>query len=128
MLYNISMEKENFDPILESEIQQLARRVESKRDEVNFEAGAAVRESVSERIAEVLPEAKREFSILPGYAAEIPAEMKLRVEQIVDQFWHDGNLLAATTQAQKAGGLALDLFHDLLSGWAHDILKSKGLL
>src|SRR3989344_2432779 len=89
---------------LEKEIKELTKEIEQSG---NLEQGKeAIKEAIGERIyksplppeteqaSQAQPQTSKEkakdTSSLPSYAGKLPAEAKLRAEQILDLAWHKG--------------------------------------
>ena len=66
-------------------------------------------------------------SALPNYLQKEPAEVKLKVEKLLDLAWHSGIKIAAM-EARDSGPIVLDAFHDALTDKIYNELKQKGLL
>lgn len=66
-------------------------------------------------------------SILPPYAANLPEELQLKVEKLVDMAWHKG-IDAAIAEARKSGPMVVDMLHDSLTGKIYDEMEKRGLL
>ena len=66
-------------------------------------------------------------SILPPYAANLPEELQLKVEKLVDLAWHKG-IDTAIVIARQSGPMVLDLLHDSLTGKIYDEMEKRGLL
>lgn len=65
--------------------------------------------------------------ILPQYLQQEPAEIQLKVEQLVDLAFHKG-IDASIAEARKSGPFILDALHDSLTTKVYDELKSRKLL
>ena len=65
-------------------------------------------------------------SVLPGYAVQAPADIKLEVENLIDEAFHEG-IAKAVGRARRSSPFVLDAFHDALSGELHEELKNRGL-
>jgi len=63
---------------------------------------------------------------LPGYAVQAPADIKLEVESLIDEAFHEG-VAKAVGKARRSSPFVLDAFHDALSGKLHEELKNRGL-
>lgn len=66
-------------------------------------------------------------SVLPGYLQQEPAEIQLKVEELVEVAIHKG-LEASITEAKKFGPFILDALHDTLTTKIYDELKSRKLI
>ncbi len=124
--------KIEWHPALEQEMKELSGKIQGKI-EVGRNGREATREVVGERIAREIPDfipkkGELSISVLPEYADAVSPELRLEVEKIVDDYWHDGNILKAVNAAAGKGAAVLDLFHDTLTGKMHDALKTEGLL
>jgi hypothetical protein len=118
-------------PALEAEISRLSAEI-LRRREGGVEGREALKQSLEEGReragAPQPPEQISKETVLPGYALGDSPETRLFVESIIDKLWHDGDLDAAWKKANKGGPLALDLFHDALTGAFHDAMKQRGIL
>ena len=65
-------------------------------------------------------------SLLPGYAVQAPADIKLEVENLLDEAFH-GGLVDAIKKARKSSPFVLDAFHDALTGKLYEEFKERGL-
>lgn len=124
--------KIEWHPALEAEMRELAGKI-NERVEVGADKYKAVHEAFGERIIKEVPVVNNKSqeatsSVLPKYAESISPELRLEVEKIIDELWHDGNISRAISAASKKGSAALDLFHDTVAGKAHGTLKAGGLL
>lgn len=112
--------------VLEKEIQELRKEVESYRARVPDER-AAVHRVVGERVqqekrmAGVHPSA-----IVPHYITLNHPELRLQVEQLIDRAWHQG-LSHTLKEARKSGMIILDAFHDALTDKLYDEFQKRGL-
>ncbi len=66
-------------------------------------------------------------SPLPDYAQSEPADVKLKIEKLLDMAWHKG-IRNAAKEAALAGPLVLDAFHDALIDKLYPELQKRGLL
>ena len=64
---------------------------------------------------------------LPNYLQNEPAEVKLKVEKLLDLAWHKG-IKKAADEARNSGPVILDAFHDALTDKIYNELKQRGLL
>lgn len=122
---------------LEQEIQELSREI---RDKGNVEQA---REIIKSRVAEKMygsmpptsqgvaaqPQKPKPKSSgpLPNYAQDLPAEVKLNVEGLLDLAWHKG-INAAVKKVKKSDALTMDLFHDAITEKLYNEFKVRGLL
>lgn len=129
------MEQKFEHSALERDIQELSREVK--------EAGSAerakdiIKTSVARKIygpgvipkpsASPMPPSPSLGSPLPNYAQDLPAEVKLRVENLLDLAWHKG-LNAAVREVKKGDPLTMDLFHDAITEKLYSEFKARGLL
>lgn len=72
-----------------------------------------------------LPQNKSEF--LPEYTAEAPLDVKLEIEGLLDEAFHEG-ISKAISRARKANPYVLDAFHDVLTGKLYEEFKNRGFL
>jgi hypothetical protein len=124
------MEQIELHPALEAEIKFLSEKVEQKIEGSDAEKKDVWPEIIRGRVEEltISKGTEKASQILPEYSSSVPAETKFFVEQIVDKLWHNGDLAGAVSEAKKGGPLALDLFHDVLSGTLQEVLKARGIL
>lgn len=64
---------------------------------------------------------------LPDYTQAEPADVKLKIEKLLDLAWHKG-VKHAAKEASAAGPLILDAFHDALIDKLYPEFKKRGLL
>ncbi len=64
---------------------------------------------------------------LPDYTKSEPADVKLKIEKLLDLAWHKG-VKHAAREAAVAGPLVLDAFHDALIDKLYPEFKKRGLL
>ncbi len=64
---------------------------------------------------------------LPNYLQNEPAQVKLKVEKLLDLAFHQG-IKRAAAEARESGPIILDAFHDALTDKIYNELKQKGLL
>lgn len=127
---------------LEREIQELWSRLEteSRRPERrDFPHQEILREVVREKYAPPpttplqgeetapAPQASGESPFLPNYLKEAPAEVKLRVEQLIELAWHEG-IGKGVEKAYREGLFFLNAFHDALADKLYREFKNRGLL
>ena len=101
-----------------------------------------LRETITERVYGPAPEVKSgvrgtstpksatgavDQGPLPAYAADVPQETKLRVEELLDLALHKG-LSAAIKRVRKDTPLAMDLFHDSITERLYGEFKRRGIL
>lgn len=68
-----------------------------------------------------------EEAFLPNYLKDSPAEVKLRVEKLVDSVFHQG--IEKTVKEAKGGdAFVLDAFHDALTDKLYEELKQRKLI
>ncbi|HEY4475615.1 MAG TPA: hypothetical protein VJB92_02760 [Candidatus Paceibacterota bacterium] len=126
---------------LEKEIKELTKEIEQSG---NLEQGKeAIKEAIGERIyksplppeteqaSQAQPQTSKEkakdTSSLPSYAGKLPAEAKLRAEQILDLAWHKG-INAAIKEVRKTDPLTMDLFHDAITEKLYQEFKKRRIL
>ena len=66
-------------------------------------------------------------SPLPSYAQDIPAPMKLEVEQLIEKALTEG-IEKASEEAAKTNPFLMDTFHDALTTRLYPELKKRGVL
>lgn len=74
-----------------------------------------------------MPSAPNPASPLPGYAQAEPADVKLKIEKLLEMAWHKG-VRQAAKEAASAGPLVLDAFHDAVIDKLYPELQKRGLL
>ncbi len=68
-----------------------------------------------------------ETVFLPDYLKDSPAEVKLRVEKLVDSVFHQG-IKKTVKEAKGGGAFVLDAFHDALTDKLYEELKKRKLI
>ncbi len=133
--------EQNFEhAVLEQEMKDLAAEVkkrglesEGKKALTNILKEQTAVDMAMERPAKVAlapsepPPAGGYASPLPGYAQSEPADVKLKIEKLLDLAWHKG-IRNAAKEASLAGPLVLDAFHDAVVDKLYPELKKRGLL
>jgi hypothetical protein len=66
-------------------------------------------------------------SPLPAYAQNMPAEIKLEIEYLIDLAFHQG-VAKATAEAKESSNFVLDAFHDALAGKLYPEFQKRGIL
>lgn len=119
--------------ILEQEIQSLSKEIQEHKATLEKPATSdreIVRAALGARIQKPpidQPAAQPQSDILPKYLESESAEIKLKVEQLVDVAFHKG-IDASIQEAKKLGPFILDALHDSLTGKIYDELKARKLL
>ena len=135
---------QNFEhSVLEADIEKLSREISEKRNLPEYK-DVSEKELIKESLKPFLqqagltatvqnqPLAKDENSgqkgnILPSYLKDEPAEIKLQVEKLVDEVFHEG-LKKAVAEAKKSGFFLEDAFHDALTEKFYEELRERGML
>lgn len=122
---------------LEREIQELStdlknKSIAEKREAIKNSLADKIELSNSSNVAVSSSPAQsatnaNASSILPPYAANMPEELQLKVEKLVDLAWHKG-IDVAIADARKGGPIVLDMLHDSLTGKIYDEMEKRGLL
>lgn len=108
-------EKNKIENVQESHI----REVLTSR----FGRPAAPSRSGAQTQASVLSEKET----LPDYLIAEPAQVKNKVEQLINMAFSEG-IEKSVKEAAKAGPFILDAFHDALTSKLYEELKKRGLL
>ena|SRR3989344_4408264 len=123
----------DFHPALERDIERLSTEIGRHLERPEMK-GASGREVVKESLKTMgasatapAPAAKDDESALPAYLKDEPAQVKLRVEQLLDVAFHKG-LTAAVKEARRAGPFVIDAFHDALTDKLYPELKKRGMI
>lgn len=139
LLYNRSMDQElTPHESLEREMRELSADIKIKGA---GEHKDVLRAAVGERIGiqggaqasgnantqQATPSPVHQSLVLPKYAEDMPEEVQLLVETLIDKAWHKG-IDAATADARKAGPVILDMFHDSLTGKLYEEMHKRGML
>lgn len=127
---------QNLHPALERDIARLSEEIGRRRESPEMKQ-AEGRELLRQSLKAFtpppvapLPPAKEEeegMEVLPSYMKEDPAEMKLRVEQLLELSLHQG-IKRGLKEARKAGPYILDAFHDALVDKLYPELKKRGIV
>lgn len=131
---------QNFEhSALEADIERLNKEVGDKRnlpEYKDFSGKELVKQSLKPMIQEAAgqnsqpaPAQKPESqnNVLPAYLTDVSPEIKLRIEQLVDEVFHEG-LKKAITHAKTAGFFVEDAFHDALTDKFYEELRGRGML
>ncbi len=120
---------------LERDIQELAKEVKEKG--LSDQGRQALQTVLKERVAAtpsvpVAPspapaQPAQPSPNLPDYTKSEPADVKLKIEKLLDLAWHKG-VKHAAKEAAIAGPLVLDAFHDALIDKLYPEFKKRGLL
>ena len=73
------------------------------------------------------PLPQRQTSPIPKYAESLPAEARLRAEELIDLAWHKG-VIKAIKEVRKTDPLTMDIFHDAVTEKLYQEFKKRGLL
>jgi len=118
---------------LEQDIERLSKEIQEHKATLS-KPGVSDREIVKavlgaqiQRQSEKQSIAQPPSSILPKYLESESAEVKLKVEELVDLAFHKG-IGASVKEANKFGPFILDALHDSLTGRIYDELKVRKLL
>ena len=118
---------------LEKDMQRLSVEIREHKEKISQPEMAgkeALRSVLGARIqAQPAPEPQNAqlSPILPQYLRQEPAEIQLKVEQLVDLAFHKG-IDASISEAKKYGPFILDALHDSLTAKIYDELKARKLL
>lgn len=116
---------------LEQEIKQLA--VEIKERGLSEKGKEALKTVLKEQIGSAQPvtatpaQPPQDSAHLPAYLNKESAELKLKVEKLLDLALRHG-IKRAADEAKGMNPLELDAFHDALTDKLYPELKSRGLL
>ena len=69
----------------------------------------------------------KQTSPLPKYAEDLPAEARLKAEELIDLAWHKG-IIRAVKEVRKTDPLTMDVFHDAITEKLYQEFKKRGLL
>ena len=121
---------------LEREIRELSSDIKNKsiaekreviKNSLVEKIGLGVSSSNTQASSQQQVPAPYVSSILPQYTANLPEELKLKVEKLVDLAWHNG-IDAAIIEARKNDPMVLDMLHDSLAGKIYEEMEKRGLL
>ncbi len=136
-IYTLPMEQNFEHAAIEQDIKELTKEIKDKglseqgrqalqsvlKEKMSASSGAAGQPSVPPPPAGGSAPA----SPLPGYMQSEPADVRLKVEKLLDLAWHKG-IQHAAKEAAISGPLVLDAFHDALIDKLYPELKKRGLL
>lgn len=131
----INMTKKSFEHLaLEQDIERLAAEIKSRglAEKGEEAVKTAVREYVRQPVvpsaaAGPTPKEEAPVSPLPQYLQQEPAEIKLKVEKLLDLVFHKG-VKKAADEARRTNPIIADAFHDALTDKLYGELKTRGLL
>lgn len=120
---------------IEKDIQRISAEIlrQRRRQETTSASGKEViREAVRSYTGQVTPKSPPPPPAvvqhpLPQYAADAPAEVKEKAEQLLEMAFQEG-ILKAARMAEEAGPFVLDVFHDALAGKLYEELKKRGVV
>ena len=72
-----------------------------------------------------------ESAFLPHYLKDAPPDVKLKVEELIEIAWHEGNITKALEKATHEGLFFLNAFHDALADRLYEKLqemKRRGVI
>jgi hypothetical protein len=129
----------SFEHSLEADMQKLAAEIRSQRERPEMK-NAAEKELLKEAIR-VFPDLSKEApatsttaanattssGVLPAYAANAPAEVKLEIEYLLDVALRSG-LSKAIAESKKSPYFVQDAFHDALAGRLYPELQKRELI
>jgi hypothetical protein len=129
---------EKFDEkAFEEEIKELSREVEKQgTPEAPKEAiRAVIGEKLYQGGSEKLPsgvsapsaQAAPSTGPLPAYASDVPPEIRLKAEKLIEQVFHKG-LMRSIKEVKKSDPLVMDLFHDAITERLYSEFKKRGIL
>ncbi len=64
-----------------------------------------------------------ESAFLPHYLKDAPPDVKLKVEELIEIAWHEGNVRKALEKADHEGPFFLNAFHDVLADRLYEKLQ-----
>lgn len=131
---------QNFEhKALEADIERLNREVGEKRilpEYKDFSGKELVKQALKPMLREAAGEIGQtaavqkpdsDAKILPAYLKDASPEIKLKIEQLVDEVFHQG-LKKAVAEAKAAGFFVEDAFHDALTDKFYEELRGRGML
>lgn len=122
---------------LEADIKALSREISKSRE--SAEARSVGEKELLKMAIKALPPVKNPpiFSpppksqatknILPAYAQNASAEMKLEIEYLLDMAFHRG-IIKAESAAKKSSDFVQDAFRDVLAGKLYPEFQKRGIL
>lgn len=126
---------DNFQPkfeALERDIERLSKEVKEHKEKGALPEKPDIevlKSVIASRIAQQQPPPSepQESDILPKYLQNEPAEIKLKVEELVDMAFRKG-IDISIEEAKKSGPFVLDAFHDALTAKLYDELKARKII
>lgn len=124
---------------LEADIERLNMEVGKKKNLLeykDFSGKELVKRALKPMIQEAVEQSGQlasaqkpnpKSSVLPNYLKDAPAEVKLKIEKLVDEVFH-GGLKKAVSDAKTAGFFIEDAFHDALTDKFYEELRGRGML
>lgn len=73
------------------------------------------------------PISPKKVTPLPRYAEDLPAQARLKAEELIDLAWHKG-IMKAIKEVRKTDPLTMDVFHDAITEKLYQEFKKRGLL
>ena len=73
------------------------------------------------------PSSQKKASPLPAYVQDMPAEVRLEVEYLMDFAYHHG-IGRAVAESKKSPDFIRDAFHDVLVKLLYPEMKKRGIL
>lgn len=119
---------------LEADMKQLAQEIQKHRESPELK-GVGEKELLKQAIKTLPPQVgtppppppPASSGPLPQYASDLPPEIKLEIEYLLDEAFHKG-IAAAEAEARKSSAFILDAFHDALAGKLYPELQKRGIL
>jgi len=124
---------------LEADIERLSREIKEKRNLPEYKE-LSEKELIKKSLESMIklkpstdgPVVKSQEStvssqVLPNYLKEVPAEIKLQVEELVDSLFHEG-IEKVIARARRTSPFILDAFHDALVDKLYEELKKRKLI
>ncbi|MEK7146749.1 MAG: hypothetical protein AAB772_00655 [Patescibacteria group bacterium] len=123
---------------LEVDIEKLGREVSEKRNLPEYKdisEKELIRQFLKPMINQVsnqsgqsvVQKSSQDSGVLPSYLKDAPAEVKLKIEKLIDAVFHQG-LKKAVSEAKKSGFFIEDAFHDALTDKFYEEMRGRGML
>jgi hypothetical protein len=124
--------KEQPKSAFEVDVDKLAVEVKNyqeKNEVKNLDSREVIKKTVQQVTGTTSDDAgsKKDDNVLPDYADQASASVKLEVETLIQKALEHG-IYSALGEAKNSSPFVLDAFHDALTGKLYDEFNKRGLL
>ncbi len=105
------------------------KNYQEKTEAKNLDSREVIKRTIQQSTGTVTDDANnlKDDGVLPDYANQAPASVKLEVETLIQKALEHG-IYSALGEAKNSSPFVLDAFHDALTGKLYEEFEKRGLL